>query len=84
MIQALNADPAGLRYMDTGGSTNRVTRIERPVRRKNFVRFRIGRPPKRGFLGGSPLKDVARPWGHVRPAGCPLSVSLVTFCTSRK
>lgn len=39
MIQALNADPAGLRYMNTGGSANRVTSVGRPHAPEGFPLF---------------------------------------------
>ena len=51
----------------------------------NRTPHRFCAPVKRGSLGGGPTVSKAPPFGaEAEPESHPLSVSLVSFCTSRK
>lgn len=66
--------PLLLLCLDTSGSANRGIRVESRWRRKDSQLFPVwGSPANRGFLGGKPPVGMARPWGRVHPADCPLS-----------
>ena len=84
--QARDVDPAPPPCSDTGGSANRGTPVESPTRRKGQSKLSYrASPVNRGFLGGKPpVSESVLLALEAEPADCPLSVSLVPFCTSRK